>query len=151
MSLLTVDMYSDFEEFCREYPATETDARMLWDLLGQVSDDKLLIKLSDWVAEEKVGFVEGSVPTEFVGQIEEETNDAIKFSDAFAARSIMKLAHRIHRLEQNEGDRDGGDWSNRRLQEHRQRFEERGEAETLQDEWLPKSQISHVVKRRNER
>jgi hypothetical protein len=148
MSLLTVDIYTDYEEFIREYPASETNARMLWDLLGQISDDELLIKLPEWLAEEKVGYVEGSVPTEFVGKIEEETNDAIKFTDASAARSLMKLAHRIHRLEQNEHARAEDEWSQQRLEEHRRRFEVRDGAETLQDEWLPKSQLSHVVKRR---
>lgn len=150
MSLLTVEVYTDFEEFWREYPAPETDARMLWDLLGQISNDELMIKLPEWLAEEKVGFVEGSVPTEFVGHIEEETNDAIKFSDAFAARSLMKLAHRIDRLEQNEEDHEEDDWSHRRLQEHRRKFEERVDAERLQNEWVPKSQLRQVVKRRGE-
>ena len=147
MSLLTVDIYTDFKEFRRDYPASETDARMLWDLLGQLAADELLIELPEWLAEEKVGFVEGSVPTAFVGKIDEETNDAIKFADAADARSLMKLAHRIHRLERNEPDHDQGDWSQRRLKDHRRRFEEREDAETLQDEWLPKSQLSYVVKR----
>lgn len=148
MSLLTVDIYTDFAEFRREYPAAETDARMLWDLLGQISNDELLIKLPEWLAEKKVGYVEGSVPMEFVGRIEEETGDAIKFTDASAARPLMKLGHRIDRLEQNEHKHDQNDWSSRRLREHRRRFEEREGAE-LQDEWIPKSQLSRVVKRRD--
>jgi hypothetical protein len=151
MSLLTVDIYADFAEFRREYPAAETDARMLWDLLGQISTDELMIKLPEWLAEKKVGYVDGSVPTEFVGKIEEETDEAIKFTDASAARPLMKLAHRIDRLEQNENEHDQDDWSQRRLQDHRQKFKEREDAEKLQDEWIPKSQLSHVVKRREKR
>lgn len=45
-----------------------------------------MIELPEWLAEEKVGYIEGSVPTEFVGRIEEETGDAIKFVDAAAVR-----------------------------------------------------------------
>jgi hypothetical protein len=62
----------------------------------------------------------------------------------------MKLAHRIECLEQNEKEHDQDDWSQRRLQEHRQKFKKREDAEKLQDEWIPKSQLSHVVKRREE-
>ncbi len=150
MGLLTVDIYADYADFLQAYPASEPDARMLWDLLGQLDGDEVLIKLPEWLAEEKIGYVEGAVPTEFVGHIETETNDAIEFVDAAAARSLMKRAHRIHRLERHEEGREPGDWSQRRLQDHRHRFAERDDAETLQDEWLPKSELTHVVKRRPE-
>jgi hypothetical protein len=148
MGLLTVDIYSDYDDFLSDYPATEPNARLLWDLLGQLSGDELLVKIPSWLAEEKVGYVEGSAPTEFIGHVEEETADAVKLADAAAARSLMKLAHRIHRLEL--GEPDGNDWSQRRLEEHRRRFERREDAETLQDKWLPKSQIEHVVRRQSE-
>jgi hypothetical protein len=62
----------------------------------------------------------------------------------------MKLAHRIVRLEQNEEDHEEDDWSHRRLQEHRRKFKERVNAERLQNEWVPKSQLRQVVKRRGE-
>jgi hypothetical protein len=57
----------------------------------------------------------------------------------------MKLAHRIHRLEQ--GDDEPTDWAQSRLEEHREIFKRREDAPKLQDEWLPKSQIEHVVRR----
>lgn len=145
MALLTVDIYSEYANFEQEYPASGPEVRMLWDLLGQLSTAELLIKIPTWLAEEKVGYVEGAVPTEFIGQIDEETAEAIKFTDAAGARSLMKLAHRIHRLEQ--GDDDQTDWSQGRLEAHRQRFERREGAATLQDEWVPKSQIEQCVRR----
>jgi len=49
---------------------------MLWQLLGLLPEDELLVQPFGWLAEEKVGYVKGNVPTEFVGRIEEETEKA---------------------------------------------------------------------------
>ena len=42
-------------------------------------------------------------------------------------------------------DRD--EWLDDRLADHQRAFEEREDVVTLQEEWLPKSQIFHVVRR----
>lgn len=81
----------------------EDETRLLWQLLGQLSDDEVLIEIPDWLADEKIGYVDGATPTMFVGRIDRETEKAIHVVDSAAARPLMKLAHRIHHLE------DGGD------------------------------------------
>lgn len=144
---LEITEYGTFDAFATTWDGSETDTRLVWQLLGQLADDELLIELPDWLAEEKVGFVDGATPTAFVGRIERETDKAIRVTDAAAARSLMKLAHRIHELEQNEDDPDRDEWLDRQLQKHRRAFEEREDVITLQDEWLPKSQLRHVIRR----
>jgi len=59
----------------------------------------------------------------------------------------MKVAHRIHELERNEDDPDRNEWLDRQLRERRREFKERADAVALKDEWLPKSQLRHVVRR----
>jgi hypothetical protein len=147
MADLTVTEYATFEEFAREWDAPETDTRMLWQLLGQLDDEELLIKIPEWLAEENTGYVDGAIPTAFIGRVTEETEKAIRFTDSASARSLMKVAHRIHNLEQNEDDPDRNEWLDRQLRERRREFEERADAVTLKDEWLPKSQLRHVVRR----
>ena len=73
-----------------------SDTRMLWQLLGQLDPDEVLVQLPEWLAEERVGYVNGATPTAVVGRIERETEKAIRFSDSANARSLMKLVHRMH-------------------------------------------------------
>lgn len=93
------------------------------------------------------GYIDGSPPTEVVGRIEQETENAILLDDTAAAKPLMKLAHRIHKLEQNEGAPDRNEWLDERLTEHRQTFEQRDDIPQLADGWLPKSQLQHIVYR----
>lgn len=129
---------------------TEDETRLRWQLLGQLASDELLIVLPEWLADEKTGFVDGRLPTEFVGRIERETEKAIRLADATAARPLMRLAHRITRLEggPDHTDPDRRAWVTERLAEHRRAFEDREDMPGLSDGWLPKSQIIAAVRRR---
>lgn len=147
MTDLDIREVSTYEEFVREWDADDT--RLFWQLLGQLDKDEVLVRIPEWLAEEKAGYVEGAPPTEVVGRIERETEKAILLADSATARPLMKLAHRIHELEQNEGDPDRNDWLDDRLAEHRRAFEKREDIPELNDEWLPKSQFQHVVRRRD--
>ena len=163
--------YSDYDSFVREWHAaelndhevdlqhardrgliTEDETRMLWQLLGELSKDELLIRIPEWLAEEKVGFVDGATPTIFVGRIDRETAKAIRFIDSASARPLMKLAHRIYHFEEgieNVGDSDDDrqKWLERRLKANRREFENRDDVPGLSEEWLPKSQLLNVVRR----
>lgn len=142
---LSVTECSTYDEFASNWDGPETETRMLWQLLGQIDDDEILIELPEWLAADNTGYVVGAIPTAFVGRIYEETEKAIRFTDSAAARSLMKVAHRLHNLEQNEDDPDRNPWLDRQLREHRREFEKREVAVTLKDEWLPKSQLQQVV------
>ena len=147
MADLTVMECATYEEFAQAWDGADSDTRMLWQLLGQLDPDEVLVQLPEWLAEEKVGYVDGATPTAFVGRIERETEKAILFGDSAAAGPLMKLAHRIHQLEQGTEADDRDEWLVDRLEDHRRAFEERADAVTLQDEWLPKSQLRRVVRR----
>lgn len=128
----------------------EDKTQLLWQLLGQLDPEELLIQIPNWLAEQKVGFVDGSPPTEFIGRIDRETEKAILFTDSASARSVMKLAHRIHQLEnslEHTDDDDRRNWMVNRLQQVRERFESRDDVPALSEEWLPKSQIQLAVRR----
>lgn len=56
----------------------DDDTRLLWQLLGQLDDDEVLIRIPAWLAEEKAEYTEGAPPTEVVGHIERETEKAIR-------------------------------------------------------------------------
>lgn len=145
---LDVREVATYEDFEQEWE--EGDTRLLWQLLGQLDDEEVLLRIPDWLAEEKAGFVQGSPPTEVVGRIERETEKAILLDDTAGAQSLMKLAHQIHELEQNEDDPDRNDWLDDRLAKHRREFEKREDVPELADGWLPKSQIQCIVRRRVE-
>ena len=104
MADLTITEYVTYEEFAQAWDAPDSDMRMLWQLLGQLDEDEVLIKIPEWLAEENVGYVAGAIPTAFVGRIERETEKAILFGDSADARSLMKLAHRMEQLERGEED-----------------------------------------------
>ena len=125
----------------------EDETRLLWQLLGQLSDDEVLIEIPDWLADEKVGYVDGAPPTLFVGRIDRETEKAIHVVDSAAARPLMKLAHRIHHLEEGDTDDDRREWLENRLQELRDDFENRDDVTGLSEGWIPKSQLLHALRR----
>ena len=106
----------------------------------------MLVELPQWLADQNVGYTQGSVPTAFVGQIAAESDEAIQLADSAAARSIRKLAHRISQLEQSDSD-EQDDWLDDRLAEHCEEFNQRDDAVSLNDEWIPKPAIVQVVKR----
>jgi hypothetical protein len=148
MTELDIREVTSYEEFVREWGESNEDTtRLLWQLLGQLADDEVLVQLPEWLAEKKAGYVDGAPPTEVVGHIERETENAILLGDSAATRQLMKLAHRIHQLEQNENDPERNDWLDDRLAEHREAFREREDVPELADEWLPKSQLQSVVRR----
>lgn len=147
MADLTITEYATYEEFTQAWDGADADTRMLWQLLGQLHLNEVLVQLPEWLAEEKVGYVDGATPTAFVGQIERETEKAIQLGDAADARSLMKLAHRMHQLEQGNTAGDSQEWLDERLADHRRAFEEREDVVTLKDNWLPKSQTLHAVRR----
>lgn len=167
MADFNIQEFDDYDDFVREWHAeelevpldevrdqgliNEDDTRLRWQLLGQLDEDELLIQIPEWLADEKVGFVDGSVPTEFVGRIDRETEKAILLADSAAAQPLLKLAHRIDHLEDGLEEVDDParrGWLENRLQDVRNRFERRDDAPTLAEEWLPKSQIQHAVRRR---
>lgn len=128
----------------------EDETQLLWQLLGQLDPDELLIQIPEWLADQKISFVDGSIPTEFAGRIDRETEKAILFTHLASARSLTKLAHRIHQLEnsiEDTNDEDRYEWMVNRLQNVRERFESRDNAIVLSKEWLPKSQIQLAVRR----
>ena len=147
MADLTITEYATYEEFAETRDGSDSDTRMLWQLLGLLDDDEILVEIPEWLAEENVGYVDGATPTVFVGRIERETEKAILLTDSADARSLMKVAHRIHQLEGGNATGDSREWLDDQLADHRRAFEEREDAVTLQDEWLPKSQLRHVVRR----
>lgn len=145
MTDLDVQAVATYEEFVQEW--ANGDTRLLWQLLGQLGDDEVLVRIPEWLAKENAGYVEGAPPTEVVGRIERETDQAILLEEPASARSLMKLAHRIHELEQNENDPDRNEWLDDRLAEHRREFDKREDVPELADGWLPKSQLKAVVRR----
>ena len=130
----------------------EQETRQLWQLLGLLEEDALLIQLPEWLADEKIGLTDRATPTLFVGRISRETEDAILFEGSAAARPLLPLAHRIHSLENGlettAADTDRQERLENRLRDHRQTFENRDDALSLADEWLPKSQLITAVQRR---
>ena len=144
--------YEAFDAFARDWDgSTANDVRMLWQLLGELADDEVLIHLPAWLAVENTGFVDGATPTTFVGRIDRETDEAIRFVDSAAAGPLMKQAHRIHHVEggiENVGDSDDErrEWLEERLRKTRREFETREGVPGLTDEWLPKSQLLAVVR-----
>lgn len=148
-----IDGYSEYEVFAQAWSgADENETRMLWQLLEAIDEDEILVQLPEWLAEEKVGFVDGATPTMFVGRIDRESDKAIRVVDSAAARPLMKLAHRIHNVEagiENVGDDDveRREWLENRLRGTRREFRNREDVPGLTDEWLPKSQLHHAARR----
>lgn len=146
------DADSSLEDARERGLLNEQGTRQLWQLLGLLEDEEMVIQLPEWIAEEKVGDMKSDTPTLFVGRITRETEKAVRFEESAAAQPLMSLAHRIHALEaglSNTGDDDdrrGG--LERRLREKGEAFRTRDAMVDLDDEWLPKSQIQLAVRRR---
>lgn len=142
---------SSLEEARDQGLLNEQKSRQLWQLLGLLDTDELLIQLPEWLADEKGGSMDKTTPTMFVGTITRETEDAILFENSAAARSLMRLAHKIHSLEngiENIGvDTDHHERLAKQLQDHQQQFCNRDGLPSLTDEWLPKSQLITAVQR----
>jgi hypothetical protein len=130
----------------------EQQTRHLWQLLGLLDPEELLIQLPKWLAEKKVESTHRTTPTMLVGCISSETEDAILFESSAAARPLMGLAHKIHSLEtgieRTENDTDRHEQLADRMRDHEQTFEDRDDLPCLADEWLPKSQLETAVRRR---
>ncbi|PSP84821.1 hypothetical protein BRC83_04145 [Halobacteriales archaeon QS_1_68_17] len=168
MTLITE--YANYDAFVREWHSetladddislekardrgrlNEQQSRQLWQLLGLLDPDELLIQLPEWLADEKGGSMDRT-PSMFVGTITRETDDAILFENSAAARPLIQLAHKIHSLEkgiENIGtDTDHHERLAKQLQDHQQQFCDRDDLPSLSDEWLPKSQLVAAVRRR---
>ena len=145
--------YATYETFVRDWEdSTENELRMLWQLLGELEDDEVLIRLPKWLAEENIGFVDGGTPTTFVGRLDQETEKAFRFIDSAAAEPLMKHAHRIHHIENGlktigHTDTQRREWLEERLRKTRREFEMRDDVTSLTNEWLPKSQLLAIVRR----
>ncbi len=145
--------YAAYETFVSDWEdSTENETRMLWQLLGELEADEVLIRLPKWLAEENIGFVDGATPTLFVGRLDRETEKAIRLVDSVAAEPLMKHAHRIHHIEDgletiDHTDTHRREWLEERLGKTRREFEMRDDVTSLTNEWLPKSQLVAIVRR----
>lgn len=130
----------------------EQGTRQLWQLLGLLDDEELVIQLPEWLADEKGDFTKRATPTIFVGRVTRETEKAVLFEDSAVVRSLMSLAHRIHSLEnglsRTGDDVDRHDQLESRLREKQAAFRKREEMVGFRDEWIPKSQIQLAFQRK---
>lgn len=146
MAALNIKTYTSYEAFAAAWSGSQKETRMTWQLLDQIENDEVLVEIPQWLADEHVGYTQGSAPTAFVGWIETESTDAVQLADSAAAKSLRKLAHRISQLEQSDNT-ESKEWLDDRLAEHRAKFNSRVDATSLSDEWLPKSGILQAVTR----
>lgn len=155
---LELRVYREPDEFIEEWQRsgyTATEAEQYWALLGELKPAELLIHIPEWLADEKIGFIDGATPTGFVGRIDETSEKAIRFTESAAARPLSRLAHRIQSLEnginrlQDEADPDPDrlQWLQRQFNEKRQGLDAREDVPGLADPWLPKSQIEFIGRR----
>ncbi|MES3516743.1 MAG: hypothetical protein PPP58_03660 [Natronomonas sp.] len=130
----------------------EQQTRQLWQLLGLLDPEECLLQLPEWLAEKKVKSENRAAPTIFIGYISRETADAIRFESSAAAQPLMGLAHKMHSLqkgiERTEDDTDRHRRLADRFREHEETFADRDALPSLSDEWLPKSQLGAIVRRR---
>lgn len=81
MQGFVVNDCADFEAFTERWDdSDEETVRQLWKLLGELTEDELLIDLPEWLAEQKVGYSDRGRPTLFVGRIDDETDKAIRLA-----------------------------------------------------------------------
>lgn len=158
MTEFAIRVYVNADDFAEDWQALGYDAMTAsayWMLLGELASGELLIHLPEWLAAEKVGYLDGATPTAFVGRIVSESEQAIRVTDTAAAHPLSQLAARIHSLQdsiarlEREGtaDSDRLAWLERRLAEKRAALGTRSERPSLTDEWLPKSQIEFIGRR----
>ncbi|WP_170845552.1 hypothetical protein [Halorientalis persicus] len=130
----------------------EQRTRQLWQLLGLLDPEELLVQLPEWLAEKKVESTNRTTPTIFVGCISSETEDAILFESSTVARPLMELAHKMHSLnrgiERTKDDTDRHERLVDRFREHERKFDHRDDLLSLSDKWLPKSQLNTAIRRR---
>ena len=124
MAALAIDTVATFDTFDACWGGGP-NSKLLWQLLGQLDADEVLVRIPAWLAEEKAAFGTGAPPTEVVGRIGRETDNAVLLAESVAAGEILKLAHSIHELERDEGNPDRNDWLDRRLADHRDEFRDR--------------------------
>lgn len=62
MAELTIMECATYEASTRTWDGPESDTRMLWQLLGQLDADEVLVQLPEWLAKEKVGNPRRSTP-----------------------------------------------------------------------------------------
>ena len=164
--------YADYDSFAREWHSetlsardvtlegarergliNEQETRQLWQLLGLLDEDDVFIQLPEWIVDEKTDDVRESLATTFVGHISRETEDAVLFKGSSPGRRLMRIAHRIHSLEhgvENTAvDTDRRKRLHELLQEEYRRFEKQDDVPYLSDEWLPKSQLITIIRRRD--
>ena len=152
-----VTEYTNYEDFADDWDdSSENETRMLWQLLGQLADDEVMLRLPEWLAEANIGFVDGAIPTIFVGRLDRETEQAVRVVDSAAAGRLMKQAHRLHHFEEgirNVGcsDEERRQWLEDRRRKTRREFEARDSVTSLREEWIPKSQLLNVARRSDRR
>lgn len=162
--------YTEYDSFAREWHSgtladyevslekardrgllNEQPTRQLWQLLGRLDSDELLVQLPEWLATEKLQPMERTTPTTFVGSISRETEDAILFESSAAARPLMGLAHRMHSLEKGiERTANTTDRHDQLVEQFRaleRKFTAREDLPSLSEEWLPKSQLITAIRR----
>jgi hypothetical protein len=166
-----VTEYAEYDSFAREWHSetlAEYDVSLavardrglldehrtqhLWQLLGLLDPEELLVQLPEWLAEKKVTSTTRTTPTMFVGCISRETEEAILFESSAAARPLMGLAHGMHSLEQGltrtADDTDRHARLAERMRELERQFDDRDDLPSLSEEWLPKSQLGTAARRR---
>lgn len=151
MASLEVTEVATFDEFLEawgdsETALDETQLRLLWQLIGQLDEDELLVRIPKWLAEDRAAHGTGAAPTAIVGRMARETEKAVLLEESFEATKLTTIAHSIDRLERDEGAGDRNEWLDRRLAEHRQTWAGRYDEPGLTDGWLPKSQILKAVR-----
>lgn len=155
---MDVQIFTDYDAFATAWTSLghdETSTEQHWALLAELGSEEVLVQVPEWLAEEKVGYVEGATPTTFVGRIDRETAKAIRLGDSAAARPLGRLVLRIHELEasierlQSAPDTEPRrlEWLRQRLGEKRSTAAAREEFPSLSDEWLPKSQLEFAGRR----
>ena len=81
MPELDIQTYTAYNEFAADWAAPDKETRMTWQLLAQIDDHEVLVELPQWLADENVGYTQGSVPTAFVGRIATKSDETIQFAD----------------------------------------------------------------------
>ena len=148
---LPIQTYAIYEDFAQEHSDqfTDTDLPQVWALLCELDADQLFIRIPRWLADQKIGFFDGGTPTDFIGQIDRETDKAVLFTDSMSAQSLFRQAHLIQHMEQRLTELSDADQRSRvesRLEKHREEFTTRPEHPALDEEWLPKSQIELALR-----
>lgn len=131
-----ISEYDDFADGWME-DTGEIETRLLWHLLRQLEQGEVLFRLSDSYTDL------GGDSNTFIGLVDDETEDGIRFTDVTPALKIAEHAYHIHTLGTEATQLDRAGWIDERLGEHRAVFEDRP---TLGDQWVPKSEINRIVK-----